>query len=96
LYSHIYFSNKIGQDGTTIDNARHGTSAAPKFNAALRFVKEILDNRGHVSDESISIIKSAGYTNAAIIEIVAKVYFYIFTNYLNIVAETVIDRPVEK
>jgi len=94
--AHIYFSNKMGLDATVIDNARHGTSADAKINATLTFVKEILNNRGHVSDESISTIKSAGYTDTAIIEIVAKVSFYIFTNYVNIVAETVIDWPTEK
>lgn len=91
--AHIYVSNKMGLDTTAINNARRGTSTDPKINTALGFVKDILENRGHVSDVSISAIKSAGYTDAEIIEIVAKTSLYIFTNYLNIVAETDIDWP---
>ena len=94
--AHIYISDKMGLDATTIDNARLGTSDNPKINTALGFVKDILDNRGHVSEASISAIKSAGYTDAEIIEIVAKASLCIYTNYLNVVAETDIDWPAPK
>ncbi|OQP52866.1 peroxidase [Niastella yeongjuensis] len=94
--AHVYFSTKMGLDDTTIDNARLGTSTDPKIKTALQFVKEILDKRGHVSDASIAAIKAAGFNDAEIIEIVAKTSFYIFTNYINIVAETVIDWPVQE
>ncbi|TKC62390.1 carboxymuconolactone decarboxylase family protein [Pedobacter hiemivivus] len=91
--AHSYIGSKIGLEAAAINDARSGISADPKINAALGFAKAILDNRGHVSDTVIEDIKAAGYSDAEIVEIVAKVSLSIYTNYLNIVAGTDIDFP---
>jgi uncharacterized peroxidase-related enzyme len=91
--AHSYVSEKIGLDADAINDARKGTSTDPKINAALVFAKDILNSRGHVTDESLEQIKNAGYNEAEIIEIVAKVSLSIYTNYINVVAATDIDFP---
>jgi uncharacterized peroxidase-related enzyme len=91
--AHSYVSEKIGLDADAINDARKGTSADPKVNAALVFAKDILNSRGHVTDEDLEKIKNAGYNEAEIIEIVAKVSLSIYTNYINVVAATDIDFP---
>jgi len=91
--AHTYIGDKIGLDASAIEQARSGISADPKINAALVFVKAIMDTRGHVSDTAFEDIKLAGYNDAQIVEIVAKVSLSIYTNYLNIVAGTDIDFP---
>jgi alkylhydroperoxidase family enzyme len=50
--------------------------------------------RGHVSEEDLRAVKSAGYDDAQVIEIVLHVALNTWTNYLNEVAKTDIDFPV--
>jgi hypothetical protein len=49
-----------------------------------------------VSDRDFEALRSAAYTDAEMIEVVANVAFNIFTNYLNLVARTEVDFPVLK
>lgn len=91
--AHTFFGHKIGLDDLAIDNARLGKSADVKINAALLFAKEVLDTRGGVSDTALAAIRTAGYTEGEIIEIIAQVSLSIFTNYINVIAGTDIDFP---
>lgn len=91
--AHSFIGGKIGLDALAIDNARHGFSTDAKIDAALNFAKEVLENRGAVSDDSLKRVKDAGYTDGEVIEIVAQVSLSIFTNYINILADTDIDFP---
>ncbi len=50
--------------------------------------------RGHISDADLQAVKSAGYTDAEVIEIVQHVALNTWTNYINEVAQTDIDFPV--
>ena len=50
--------------------------------------------RGHVSEDDIRAVKSAGYDDAQVIEIVLHVVLNTWTNYINVAAETDIDFPV--
>ena len=52
--------------------------------------------RGKVSDAAIAEARSAGLSEADIVEVVANVVANIFTNYLNHVADTDIDFPVRR
>ncbi len=58
------------------------------------FAAKITEARGHVSDGDIQAVRDAGYTDAQIVEIVAVVAENVFTNFLNVVADTDIDFPV--
>ncbi len=49
---------------------------------------------GALLPDDIANAKAAGVTDAEIVETIANVAINIFTNYLNIVAETEIDFPV--
>jgi len=91
--AHSFVAGKMGLDSEAIENARSGVSTDPKINAALKFAQEILHNKGAVSGAALEGVKAAGYTEAQIIEIVAQVSLSIFTNYVNIVADTDIDFP---
>jgi len=50
--------------------------------------------RGRVSQADVAALKSAGYDDAQLIEIVQHVALNTWTNYINLVAETEIDFPV--
>ena len=73
--------------------ARCATSVDSKNNALLGFVRLLVDQRGRVSDGDLATLRSVGFDDGAIAEIVANVALNIFTNYFNHVAETDIDFP---
>ena len=72
---------------------RKGASSDAKANAAVAFAYQVAQQRGHVADADITAVRTAGFTDAQIVEIVALVAENTFTNYLNEVARTDIDFP---
>ena len=55
---------------------------------------DVVRERGHVSEEDVRAVKTAGYDDAQVIEIVLHVALNTWTNYVNEVAKTDIDFPV--
>ena len=83
-------------DNTEIAANRAGGSNDDKADAAVRFATAVVRERGHVGDADVAALKSAGYDDAQVIEIVLHIAFSTFTNYLYEVAKTDIDFPVAK
>jgi uncharacterized peroxidase-related enzyme len=73
---------------------RKGGSGDAKANAAVSFAAKIVRERGHITDADIKAVRDAGFSDGQIVEIVAVTAENIFTNVLNVVAETDIDFPV--
>jgi uncharacterized peroxidase-related enzyme len=73
---------------------RRGTSGDTKANAAVVFAAKIVRERGHIGDADVQAVRDAGFTDGQIVEILAVTAENIFTNLLNIVADTDIDFPV--
>lgn len=95
LSAHTY----LGQHAARLDDAeiaanRRGGSNDPKADAAVRFAAKIVRERGHVTEGDLRAVKSAGYDDAQVIEIVLHVALNTWTNYINEVAKTEIDFPV--
>jgi uncharacterized peroxidase-related enzyme len=81
--------------GELADNLR-GRSGNAKTQAALEFAASIVKNRGRITDAQLEAVRSAGYGDAEVVEIVAHVGMNIFSNYFNHIAGTVIDFPLVK
>ncbi len=64
-----------------------------RTDTALKFAKDVLEEKGKVSDEALARVKNAGFGNQEIVEIVASVVLGCFTNFLNNVAQTTLDIP---
>jgi uncharacterized peroxidase-related enzyme len=95
LSAHTYLGRHIAKlDDAEIVANRHASSTDDKAAAAVRFAAQVTEHRGAVSDEELEAVKAAGYTDAQIIEIVQHVALNVWTNYINIVAQTEIDFPV--
>jgi uncharacterized peroxidase-related enzyme len=95
LSAHTYLGlnlAKISPEEVALN--RHGTSGDAKANAAVTFAAKIVRERGRVSDADIRAVHDAGFSDGAIVEILAVTAENIFTNLLNIVADTDIDFPV--
>ena len=95
LSAHAYLAKNVAKlDDAEIAANRHGKSNDAKADAAVRFAVLVAQRRGRVTDVELAAIKAAGYTDADIIEIVENVALNVWTNYINVVAETEIDFPV--
>ena len=73
---------------------RKGASGDAKADAAVRFAAKVVRERGKVSDGDIKAVRDAGFSDGQIVEIIAVTAENIFTNLLNVVAQTDIDFPV--
>jgi len=73
---------------------RKGESGDVKADAAVRFAAKVVRERGHVTDADIRAVRDAGFNDSQIVEIIAVTAENIFTNLLNVVAETDVDFPV--
>lgn len=72
---------------------RKGTSSDPKRKALIELTKEIVSEKGRVSDRALSSFKNAGYTDAHVPEVLLSVIQNIYTNYFNNLNQTEVDFP---
>jgi alkylhydroperoxidase family enzyme len=83
----------VGLRENEILNSRQSFSTDPKVDAALKFARTVVVNRGDVTDNDLRSVRNAGYSDGEIAEIVANVVLNVFTNYFNHVAQTEMDFP---
>jgi uncharacterized peroxidase-related enzyme len=96
LSAHSYVSKHLHKfPAEEIILNREGHSSDLKADAAVRFAKRVTEERGKVSDEDLAGVRKAGFTDAQVIEIVATAVQFLFTNFINNVAATDIDFPIE-
>ena len=94
LSAHSAIGRGAGMSDADIASAREARASDPKTAAILAFTEKVVRDRAQISDAELTTVKSAGVTNGEIVEIVANIALNVFTNYLNIVADTEIDFPV--
>jgi len=95
LSAHTYIGNHLLKlDDAELLANREGHSKDPKADAALQFATRMVNERGGVTAEDVQTVKTAGHSDAEVIEIVFHVALNTLTNYLNRVADTEIDFPV--
>jgi uncharacterized peroxidase-related enzyme len=95
LSAHSYLGlnlAKISPEEITLN--RKGESGDAKAFAAVSFAAKVVRERGHVTEADIKAVRDAGFSDGQIVEIVAVIAENIFTNLLNVVAETDIDFPL--
>ncbi|MCZ8318834.1 MAG: peroxidase-related enzyme [Silanimonas sp.] len=95
LSAHTYLGRKVAKlDDAEITANRNGASNDPMADAAVRFAAALVRQRGKVSNEQVEAVRSAGYSDAQVLDIVLAVALNTFTNYVNEVALTEIDFPM--
>ncbi len=95
LSAHTYLGRNLARlDDAEITANRGGASNDPKADAAVRFAAAVTRAHGHIADADLAAVRSAGYTDAQVIEIVQHVALNTWTNYVNEVFKTDIDFPV--
>lgn len=95
LSAHTYLGKNVAKlDDAEMAANRQGASKDPKADAAVKFAAKVARERGQVSDADVRAVKAAGYDDAQVIEIVQHVALNVWTNYINLVAQTDIDFPI--
>ncbi len=94
LVAHTLTSRDAGLGDEDIRLARKAAATDPKAEAMLRFTQAVVLHRGNIRDEALKAVREAGFSDAEVIEIVANIALNIFTNYLNLVANTEVDFPL--
>jgi uncharacterized peroxidase-related enzyme len=93
LATHAQLGKRAGLAAMDILAARVGTSSDERATAALALVRKLVANQGRVSPDDVAQAKAAALDDADIVEIIAVVAINLFTNYLNLAADTEIDFP---
>lgn len=94
LSAHSAFGEDAGLTRDEIERARAASAEDAKTNAVLRFANTLVLTRGQVGQGALSSLRNVGVSDAEILEVITNVALNIFTNYMNIIAETDIDFPV--
>ena len=94
LSAHTFIGEKLVKiDEDSLYLAREGKNNDKKLQAALIFAKSLIQKNGLVTNEDVQAVKSVGYSDGEVGEIVAHVGLNVLTNYFNNTANTEIDFP---
>jgi uncharacterized peroxidase-related enzyme len=94
LSAHTALAEAVGLSATDALKARFGKSDDPSERALTSFVRNVVRQRGLVSDQDFDLARKAGIDDGLMLEIVANIALHTLTNYANRLADTEIDSPV--
>ncbi len=96
LAAHTALGRKAGASAEEMAAAQAGQASDPKTQAALRFALRLVDDRGQVSEADVQSLRDAGFSDEAVVEILAHVALNLFTNYVNVAFAVPVDFPAVK
>ncbi|KHL25243.1 carboxymuconolactone decarboxylase [Croceibacterium mercuriale] len=96
LAAHTMLGRKAGASAEEMSDAQAGHSHDPRTAAALAFAAQLVDNRGQVADTDVAALRTAGFDDEQVMEIIAHVALNLFTNYVNVALAVPVDFPTVK
>ena len=93
LSAHTVLGQNAGASTEELAEAQAGKSNDPKTQAALGFAAKLVTSRGRVEQADVDAVRSAGFSDEEIAEILAHVALNIFTNYTNVAFDVPLDFP---
>jgi len=96
LAAHTVLGKKAGASAEEMAAAQAGQASDPKTQAALRFALKVVNERAQVGDADIRSLRAAGFSDEAVVEILAHVALNLFTNYVNVAFAVPVDFPAVK
>ncbi len=95
LSAHTALGKLNGFTDEQILELRSGSASFdPKFDALVKFTKEVVDNRGKATEEAKDQFFAAGYSEANLIDVVFVIGDKIISNYIHNLAGFAIDFPI--
>ncbi len=83
--AHTAIGKMVGLDDRQVVGARRAATGDARIDAALRFVRTVVERRGWVTGENLAAVR-ASWLDGEVVEILANVVANFFTNYFNHVA----------
>lgn len=93
LSAHTALGEKTGLCPDRIDDSRWAVDPDPRREAVLRFTRALVVNRGQIDDATVEALRAAGFTDKALVELIAFVSMHVFLNLMTEAAQTPIDFP---
>lgn len=93
LAAHTMLGRKAGASAEEMSEAQAGRSSDPQTAAALTFALKVVENRAQVSEADVAALREVGFSDEAIVEILAHVALNLFTNYVNVAFDVPVDFP---
>jgi uncharacterized peroxidase-related enzyme len=93
LAAHTALGRKAGASAAEMGAAQTGQSDDPRTAAALAFALKLVEVRGQVTEADVQALRSAGFSDGQVVEIVAHVALNLFTNYVNVAFAVPVDFP---
>lgn len=94
LAAHTTIGKLQGLDAATMSALRRGeASGDARLDALSSFARVLVETRGAVPANAVEDVRSAGYTDAQIVEVMLAITSITFTNLFNRVNATALDFP---
>jgi uncharacterized peroxidase-related enzyme len=93
LAAHTALGQKAGASAAEMSAAQIGQSEEPKTAAALGFALKVVETRGQITTADVEQLRSVGFDDSAIVEVLAHVALNLFTNYVNVAFDVPVDFP---
>ncbi len=95
LSAHTVIGKMNGFTDEQVIEIRQGSASFnAKFDALVKITKEITENRGRISDASLTNFFAAGYTQGSLVDVIINVADKVIMNYLHNITQIPIDFPV--
>lgn len=93
LAAHTVLGQKAGASAADMAAAQVGDASDPQTRAALHFALKVVNERAQVSSADVQALRDVGFSDEAVVEILAHVALNLFTNYINVALEVPVDFP---
>ncbi len=94
LSAHTAIGKMVGLTPDELASSRRAGSTEAKTAAALRFAQQLITQHGGVGEADVNALKTAGWNDGEIAEIIANVALNLFTNIFNKAAGVDVDFPL--
>ncbi|MGY6216868.1 carboxymuconolactone decarboxylase family protein [Methylolobus aquaticus] len=93
LSAHSAIGRKAGLSSEELAANRDGTSQDAKAAAAVAFARALVEHKGAVTQAELDAVRSAGFGDAEMVEIIVHVGMNLLTNILGKASRVEIDFP---
>lgn len=96
LAAHTALGRKAGATADEMAAAQVGSASDAATQAALNFALKVVEQRAQITADDVQALRTAGFSDEAIMEIMAHVALNLFTNYVNVAFDVPLDFPAVK
>jgi uncharacterized peroxidase-related enzyme len=97
MAAHSTFALMQGADERAVAAARAGDAPEDaRLGALYRFARELVARRGHISQTETQALRNVGYSNGALLEVVAQIGFTTLANLAHNISDAPLDAAFEQ